>query len=718
MKKILFLAAASAFMLTACTSDDLALQDNTQQAVENQAVGFDVYVPNATTTRAGYTGTLNTNRLQKAESGFGVYAFYTDQDTYSNYAAYIAASKVPNFMVNEKITWNATNQGWAYSPLKYWPNETLNDSQTDPALTQKSDQRQDELTFFAYAPYVNNGVAGQPGITAITQKDGKIGDISPEPSVAYKAAFTTNDGTFANTDPNKGVDLLWGVAPAGGMNYTAVNGNDVSKAEGMPLIDMVKPDVNTSMKFLFEHALARFGVKVAAAIDQVPQGGSIDDATKVTVNSVKLTGYFGETGRLNLDNTLAHVANWQNLNGVELEQATTLAQFSQKTIVITGENIAKHLRYQGAVKQTNVGVTTAKQDLIAPTTTQAHYSKVVATAPFDFDPAKIYYDENYAEAHATYKTVNADRYYTKAGDEFTLVESGTNMTSPDYAEADMANYWTVAEEAAFNGSNLLSAETTHDAASAAAYNAGLTGALSTTALTDEQATAYNAAMNGTKAAGDVLSEIEANNYNATLNGAVSAGDVKTPAIYGYDDNDLSTTTKLYTRAGDGVTTPYSYTLVGTKTAVTWEESNTTVYYTLTGTQVAINTIPFQYAAGTYYVAERNFFMVVPTNNVPNICTDNFNKEGTDPQKANEEALRTIDVEIEYYVTTEDSKLNDGRSQVKNVVTKTVVLPHLKNGQSYNLNLLLGLTSVKVEAEVDDWKVTNVQVDLPQNTDGE
>ena len=44
-----------------------------------------------------------------------------------------------------------------------------------------------------------------------------------------------------------------------------------------------------------------------------------------------------------------------------------------------------------------------------------------------------------------------------------------------------------------------------------------------------------------------------------------------------------------------------------------------------------------------------------------------------------------------------------------------MFPSIENGKSYNLNLVLGLTSVKMEAEVDDWKVINVQADLPQNT---
>jgi hypothetical protein len=98
-------------------------------------------------------------------------------------------------------------------------------------------------------------------------------------------------------------------------------------------------------------------------------------------------------------------------------------------------------------------------------------------------------------------------------------------------------------------------------------------------------------------------------------------------------------------------------------------------------------------------------MVVPINNVPEIC-----KSLTD-----EEKLRTVTVQIEYYITTEDSKLANLRAQTKNVIKKDVVFPSIANGKSYNLNLLLGLTSVKVEADVADWKEEYVQVDLPQNT---
>ena len=90
------------------------------------------------------------------------------------------------------------------------------------------------------------------------------------------------------------------------------------------------------------------------------------------------------------------------------------------------------------------------------------------------------------------------------------------------------------------------------AADAADYNAHLTGALnSTDALTGEQATAYNNAMNPTtaKVAGNILTADEAKAYNAKLTGAVKEGDVKYAAI------DYSTW-NLGGRAQDLTSLPY------------------------------------------------------------------------------------------------------------------------------------------------------------------
>lgn len=811
-KSLFFVAAASALMLTACSSENDVLQNATQPqtTAQSQAVGFDIYTPAATeVTRAGFEGTLNTTRLQRNEDdatnpaqwrvGFGVYAFYSDQklDTdYSDELGYPALNSdyVPNFMWNEKILWDNTAKGWYYSPLKYWPNETANDSQADEKayMERNANKRLDQLTFFAYAPYVENGVSGEPGITAITANNGKIsGATASDPSVEYHASFINNDGTSSDyDDPSKGVDLLWGVAPAGGLNYTAVNGNQVAISEGLPLINMQKPDVNTTMKFLFEHALARIGVTVAAAIDQLPQGGKLDENTKITIERVKLTGYFGERGRLNLNNNKKDVkgkpiANWRIINGIPITTATndgSSTDLKKQTIVIEGNNIKGNLRYKTPydkpVEQPVVGVTTAKQDLIAPSS--KHYGKFTADAAFDFDPAKIYYKSDgaahpsFTEARAKYKTTSAGQYYTKSGDVFSPVAINTEIESPIYPEALMSDYYTIDQGPEYT--SLRKAAVLHDATTSAAYNTphslstGLGGFktegdsfsaeeaneyntnhhlelgmggykvggetvtaaeeafykshVPTSPITEggtfssNQAANYNtwcnlsSGMGGFKSANDPFSSAEASEYNENhalspgMGGYVQVGDVRIPAVYGAPN--LPADTKLYTRTGGAA--PYTYTYAGTTSSLTWTEATKdNKYYTLTETQVPITAIDFKYAAGTYYTPERNFYMVVPTNNIPQY---NTTWEG----KAKD--LRTIDVEITYYITTEDAKLSAGRSQTKNVITKTVELPSLDNGKSYNLNLLLGLTSVKVEADVADWKEEYIQVDLPQNTSGE
>lgn len=660
MKKILFFAAVTALAFTACTSDDNFEQNAQKAEVEQRGVGFDVYVPGSLASRAGYTGTMTTSRLQEATAGFGVYAFYSDQqnkDQYTDGDGYpeLNSSYIPNFMVNEKVLWNNTNQGWEYAPLKYWPNETVNDSQSDPAYMERNKtnhQRLDRLTFFAYAPYVSAGV-DEPGITTISTKEGtltpKFGNADPitsDPSVEYLAAFTSNDLDNAATDPNEGVDLLWGVAPSGNLSYTAVNGETTTVGEGLPLINMTKPSVSTNMKFLFEHALARFGVKVAAAIDQVAQGGTLDDSTKITIDTVKVTGYFGRTGILNLNNGKtnasagqavgAHMANWMRINGVDLASdlaaATFLVPANKQTIVITGSNIAPNLKYQGTYaspkRQDVVGVTTSLQDLIAPSTT--FFTKQAKTPAYD--PAKLYYTaaNTSSPATATYKT-KAGEFYTFDGSKYTVVAVNTPIPAPTYPK--------------------------FDASAGSDY--------------------YTVALSGTYA--------------------------------GNTTNDLAAETQFYTRTGEGTTeNPWIYANKGNKATIEWG-SDANTYYTLTGTRVQTKNINFVYdPAGTYYAAERNFFMVVPTYNVTNNLASPWDSDDVT-------ALNTITVEITYYITTEDDKLKAKRSQSRNTITKDIVLPHINNGQSYSINLLLGLTSVKVEAEVADWKVTNVQGDLPQNT---
>lgn len=90
-------------------------------------------------------------------------------------------------------------------------------------------------------------------------------------------------------------------------------------------------------------------------------------------------------------------------------------------------------------------------------------------------------------------------------------------------------------------------------------------------------------------------------------------------------------------------------------------------------------------------------------------------------------IGTFDVTIDYDVVTTDAALNGGKSTVNNVITKQITLntpstfsPGVAgfiNNKAYNLKLILGLTSVKLDAEVADWEVDgSTPVDLPRNNE--
>ena len=75
------------------------------------------------------------------------------------------------------------------------------------------------------------------------------------------------------------------------------------------------------------------------------------------------------------------------------------------------------------------------------------------------------------------------------------------------------------------------------------------------------------------------------------------------------------------------------------------------------------------------------------------------------------------VEIVYYVCTEDSQLDGGVSVVEDKISKDFAAPlAIAMGKQYNLNVLLGLTSVDLTATVEAWDVTtpDTNVDLPKN----
>ena len=336
MKKI-YLFAAAAAMLTACSSEELANQEVATQDAE-APIAFSIYTPR-TMTRAGEAGELTTNIVgNAAKSGFGVFAYY------SNGQKYAEANTFPNFMYNQRVKGNgdgtAAPTKWSYEPVKYWPNEYGNAATSDDV---------DRVTFFAYAPWTE--VDPSTGVV--------VGATETEKNIA---AMTRNTATgdpiikyVVDTDPKTSVDLLWGVA---GADYKTEWGT--AKAEvktGNPFIDLLKPNdpVGTSatyndgkVKFNLRHALAKLNVQIDYIDDAAtpaPQAGyngqfdnggtsaEIDDEeTKIFIREIKIGG-FSMKGALNLnnyaatpkfytangknENTTQPIPNWKAFDGVE-----------------------------------------------------------------------------------------------------------------------------------------------------------------------------------------------------------------------------------------------------------------------------------------------------------------------------------------------------------------------------------------------------------------
>ena len=282
MKKFVFALAAIAAVTVSCNTK---LESDTPKD-EPVAVDFSAYLNRGVTTKAGVTGELTTDGLKEAD-GFGVFAYYTADEPYSGASG-------PSFMYNEKISWDGSK--WAYSPIKYWPNEFGAAASSDEV---------DRITFFAYAPYVavtpSNGMVtsteNTTGIVALSRNS-----VGGDPIVKY----------IVSLDPTKCVDLCWGVSKNGLTN--SVDGSNNHVAAGDPYIDVVKLKLGDKIDYDFHHALSAINVTIDAAVDATTVGTDVDANTKIFIRSVSFEG-LATKGALNLNSTAANGPLWTDYSG-------------------------------------------------------------------------------------------------------------------------------------------------------------------------------------------------------------------------------------------------------------------------------------------------------------------------------------------------------------------------------------------------------------------
>lgn len=316
---VILLAAVSS-----CTNDrDTATAISIDQYVAQKAVPvtFGTYNADAPTTRAGQPGSINIDAQLKTK-GFGVFAYYTENTNF-NYMPIGTRNLIPDFMYNERIAWDTTNNKWDYfdpDDQKYWPNDFAgngNDVDTHNATGTKYNY----ISFFAYAPYAGTFNQNTP-----TAKDGAtpaagFGDGTTSGIIAASGNNFNGDPFLTyrmSSDATKVVDLVWGTA-GGAANGTDVfggaqNGGNVTRSvdNGVPTavvsedptnIDMTKQKTAGKVKFNFKHALAKVGGSAdgSSAVNAglmadllIDTDGTTATAdkpatTKVTIRSITIT---------------------------------------------------------------------------------------------------------------------------------------------------------------------------------------------------------------------------------------------------------------------------------------------------------------------------------------------------------------------------------------------------------------------------------------------
>ena len=321
MDRRILLIAAMALGLAACSGDDDPTGGGasgvTSTVVTGQVpVAFGAYVDRATT-RAGAVGELTTNggsgKASLQTEGFGVIAFYTDDDLYSPIYQ-------PNFMYNTKVTkGTAEGAGWEYTPVRYWPNETGAGATSDGV---------DRLSFFAYAPYVpvipetgliNSGTGGLNLTSPANDTDIEIAENFGIVGLTRNAAVGDPFVKYnVNLDPARQVDFCWGVA--NGDFTSSVDGLNNQVADGSPFLNVMKPKTGDRISFDFRHALAALNVRLDTS-------EALDENTKIYIRQITFEG-FDLKGMFNLNTDRAV---WYDLGGANYLQGDAVTVYDGRT---------------------------------------------------------------------------------------------------------------------------------------------------------------------------------------------------------------------------------------------------------------------------------------------------------------------------------------------------------------------------------------------------
>lgn len=397
-------AISAAFILAACTQTDVVDDMASMQAENpaNNAISFSTYSAKKGTTRAGYSGSMTNDALKGKKNkagedpnftysvtpgkGFGVFAYYTGEAKKSEssvdpedgtYGVYRGNGKnddtnttgagSANFMYNQKVENKyvteddaSTDTYWTYSPLKYWPNDFSEEGVDMQNPAAQGSGKKGNVSFFAYAPYVETIPASEEwGIVDMTKND-EPGD----PRIKYVLQPDAATGKY--------VDLLWGTLDASktggnaaGKPNTGVKAStDADATEYQKEIlagntvaaDLTKQKVNGQVAFAFKHALAGIGGSTETVDPEYDPDDDDDDEKNIKSGFlVKLDIDKSEKGETTSDITGGSRQQFKILN----EKAKNVEDLSEEEAEQAGEETY----YRTIVTIKSVKITNATGDV-------------------------------------------------------------------------------------------------------------------------------------------------------------------------------------------------------------------------------------------------------------------------------------------------------------------------------------------------------------------
>lgn len=247
----LFTLAALALLAVACNREAISPDKG-----QDEVIDFSAFFAQDATKAVGEKTTL------ADKDTMGVFACYTGAVRYD------LSSVSPDFMYNQKVTYNYGEGNWTYSPVKYWPNNSP-----------------EYISFFSYYPYISSE-------DVQNAKDGIIGfsntDAKGDPWLVFK---------LPKKAPTEQTDLLYGT-PQFDKQKMPVSG------------------VNSKVKFQLNHALTSIAdavtIKMSDDLYHI-----MKDTLDITITGINIE-YRNLTNKARLVLNSVGQPNWKEVISGEL----------------------------------------------------------------------------------------------------------------------------------------------------------------------------------------------------------------------------------------------------------------------------------------------------------------------------------------------------------------------------------------------------------------